>query len=137
MTSLLQELERVVQVGGTLRVVVPHFSNPYFYSDYTHKQFFGLYSLSYLCHDDVLRRKVPAYRKRFAFSLRHVRLRFKSDRVFPVRRAIKHTCGLLFNLSTWWKEFYEENLCYLFPCYEVEYQLERITAASAQAPRCP
>src|SRR5690349_7078200 len=41
-TELLQEIHRVVIPGGRVEVVVPHFSNPYGYSDPTHVRFFGL-----------------------------------------------------------------------------------------------
>src|SRR5690348_13203727 len=34
---LMQECARIMKGGATLTVVVPHFSNPYFYSDYTHR----------------------------------------------------------------------------------------------------
>jgi len=29
--------------------------------------------------------------------------------------------GKLINSSNYLREFYEENLCYLLPCYEIEY----------------
>ena len=38
---LIREIYRVLKPGGLHRVVVPHFSNPYFYSDYTHRRFLG------------------------------------------------------------------------------------------------
>lgn len=41
---LLDELHRVVRPGGEIDIRVPHFSNPYGYSDPTHVRFFGLYS---------------------------------------------------------------------------------------------
>lgn len=44
--ALLIELRRVLKQTGFIEIVVPHFSNAYFYSDYTHKSFFGLYSFS-------------------------------------------------------------------------------------------
>ena len=33
---------------------------------------------------------------------------------------MKRSFGLLLNASRWGVEFYEENLCWLLPCYEVE-----------------
>ncbi|MCC6992464.1 MAG: methyltransferase domain-containing protein, partial [Acidobacteria bacterium] len=38
--GIVRELARVLSPGGLLHTVVPHFSNPYFYSDYTHRQTF-------------------------------------------------------------------------------------------------
>lgn len=46
---LMSELSRVLRQGGTLTVVVPHFSNPFYYSDPTHRSPFGLYTMAYYC----------------------------------------------------------------------------------------
>jgi len=54
-----------------------------------------------------------------------VDLIFKSARPFIVRYGIKHLIGSFFNSCTYLKELYEENFCYLFPCYEVRYILRR------------
>ena len=45
--EVVGELERLLVPGGRVTVVVPHFSNAYFYSDPTHRRPFGLYSFSY------------------------------------------------------------------------------------------
>jgi ubiquinone/menaquinone biosynthesis C-methylase UbiE len=123
LSKLMQELERVLVPNGTLTVVVPHFSNPYFYSDYTHKNSFGLYSFSYFAEDRIFSRKVPTYEKKPAFTLVRVDLVFKSPVPFYVRYAVKRLFQYIFNLNTYLKEFYEENLCYLIPCYEIRYEL--------------
>lgn len=123
--KLLLESERIIKPSGSLNITVPHFSNPYFYSDPTHKSFWGLYSISYLCNDTILTRKVPDYQNKCNLNLTNVKLGFKSSASFPVRYGIKTVIGLIFNLGTWMKEFYEENLCYLFPCYELTYTLTK------------
>ncbi len=122
---LMMELARVMKSGGRLEVVVPHFSNPYFYSDYTHKQPFGLYSFSYLAHDPIFRRTVPRYQQSTGFELQDVRLVFKSSRAFPLRYGIKLVLGKVFNLTHAMKEWYEEQFCWLFPCYELHFILEK------------
>ena len=38
--KLMKEVERILVPGSNFEVIVPHFSNPFFYSDYTHKIFF-------------------------------------------------------------------------------------------------
>jgi SAM-dependent methyltransferase len=121
--GLMIELARVCKPGGLLEVVVPHFSNPHFYSDYTHRHFFGLYSFSYLSRDRVFRRRVPNYLGDTSFELRSAQLVFTSP--FIGRFALKRALGLVFNLNRWTREFYEENLCYLFPCYEIRFRLRR------------
>ena len=45
--NLMREITRVLKKNGKANIFVPHFSNPYYYSDYTHKRFFGLYTFYY------------------------------------------------------------------------------------------
>jgi hypothetical protein len=84
-----------------------------------------LYSISYLCNDNILTRKVPDYHNKCSLYLTKVKFGFKSSASFPVRYGIKMIIGSIFNLGNWMKEFYEENLCYLFPCYELTYTLTK------------
>lgn len=131
--GLLGELARVLKVGGSLAITVPHFSNPYFYSDITHKASFGLYSMSYFSDDRKLTRKVPSYQRELLYELQSVRLVFKSSPPFYLRHAIKKSVEALVNINSFTKELYEEMFCYLFPCYEVQYELRRISSPSAKA----
>jgi hypothetical protein len=39
---------------------------------------------------------------------------------------VKHAVGGLVNRSTWLKEVYEENLAWIFPCYEIESLLVKV-----------
>jgi len=125
-SRLLEELARVVKVGGEIEFIAPHFSNPHFYSDPTHRNFFGLYTFSYFSNGSPLRRKVPTYQEKLRFRLEQVDLRFKSFPPFYVRHAFKKLIGSVFNSCGYMKELYEENFCYLFPCYEVCYRLRRV-----------
>lgn len=122
--ALLVEVARVLQDGGLMEVTVPHFSNPYFYSDPTHRSYFGLYTFSYYAEESLLTRKVPKYGKNFGFELREVDLGFKSP--FYGRNLFKRAVGAVVNAAPWLKEFYEENLAYIVPCYEVRYLLARV-----------
>jgi SAM-dependent methyltransferase len=124
--ALVAELARTLQPGAVLEVVVPHFSNPYYFSDPTHKTAFGLYSFSYLAADGIYRRQVPSYVRDERFALQSARLGFKSPPPFYGRYAFKRAIGALVNLTRWSQEFYEENLCYLVPCYEVRFRLVRL-----------
>ena len=121
--GLIAEIERVLVPGGEMVATVPHFSNPYFYSDPTHARTFGLYTMSYLSVDLRFRRAVPTYGRTLRLELVSVHLEFDSP--FPGRRVVKKALGPLFNLGRWTQEFYEENLCYLFPCYQLTYRLRR------------
>jgi hypothetical protein len=89
---LLAELSRIIKVNGVVEFVAPHFSNPYFYSDPTHRTFFWLYTFCYFSVSHPLSRKVPTYQADLHFILEHVELRFKSSRPFIVR-----LCGEVHN----------------------------------------
>lgn len=124
--GLLGELTRTLRAGARLELVVPHFSNPYFYSDPTHRSSFGLYTFSYIAGDSVYRRRVPAYCRDERLELRSARLRFRSPPPFYGRYAIKRAVETMVNLGRWTQELYEENLCYLVPCYDIRFVLERV-----------
>lgn len=123
---LLRECVRVLKPAGTFEATVPHFSHPYFYADPTHVRPFGLYTFSYLAKDDHFRRKVPGYIRNEALELKSAELVFKSTRPFYGRHAFKKFLGVIFNASRYMQEFYEENLCYMFPCYEIRFVLRKI-----------
>lgn len=123
LSKLVNEIERVLVEKGKLLVVVPHFSNPYYYSDYTHKSTFGLYSFSYFASDSIFTLKVPTYEKSPMFSLTNVTLVFKSPKPFYFRWLWKKMFQYLFNLNNYMKELYEENFCYFIPCYEIKYEM--------------
>lgn len=126
LSALLDEIARVLKPGGRLEIVVPHFSNPYFYSDHTHKTFFGLYTMCYFASESLFSRKVPTYGRTIRYELVGVDLEFKSAKPFYFRHGIKKCFGALFNSNGYMKEFYEENCCHLFPCYEIKYSLNRL-----------
>jgi len=121
---LLDELSRVMKPGASIQVEVPHFANPYYYSDPTHVRQFGLYTFCYLAHSELFRRAVPKYGLSPKFSLKDVRLQFDSP--FLVRKIVKRSLDKVFNLTRWLQEFHEENLCYLFPAYQIRYELQRV-----------
>ena len=128
--AIVKEVARVLIDGGLFVVVVPHFSNPYFYSDYTHLNHFGLYSFSYFSQDDIFSRTVPHYQKTIDFKLQNVGLVFKSPRPFYFRWGFKKIVQVFFNLNTYLKELYEEFFCYLIPCYEIKYVMKKISDKS-------
>lgn len=125
--SMLDEMSRLLAPGGEIEIIVPHFANPYYHSDPTHVNGvgFGLYTMSYYARDPHFRRKVPGYVRREHLTLKRVDLRFKSSVPFYGRHALKRVIGPLFNSCRYLQELWEENLCYLFPCYEIRYVLGR------------
>jgi hypothetical protein len=123
--AVLSRVESVLKKGGVLEVVAPHFSNPYFYSDYTHKQFFGLYSFCYLAHSNLFKREVPQYRVVTHLRLVTVSLQFKSSPPFYGRHAFKKAVGVVVNSCRAAQELYEEVLCWMIPCYDIRYVLKK------------
>ena len=117
--NLMREIVRVLKKDGTAHIFVPHFSNPYFYSDFTHKRHFGLYSFYYFVDSDKqLKRKVPNFYTDIRIEILSVKLIFRSP--FWFSKQLKKLLGLIFNCHRSIKEYYELHLCYVFPCYGVE-----------------
>ena len=124
---LMREVHRAVKPGGTVRIIVPHFSNPYYYSDLTHCHPFGLYSFYYFCDAaDQPRRKVPSFYVDFRFRVESLRIRFYKrgwiDKLFAPAVAA------LVNLSTGTQDWYERRLCRLFHASEIEVVLRPVKA---------
>jgi len=117
--NLMAEIVRVLKKDGTAHISVPHFSNPHYYSDFTHMRFFGLYSFYYFVdYENQLRRKVPNFYTDIRIRIVSQRLIFKSS--FKIINPFKKLLGWFINLHTSLKEYYEENLCYIFPCHGIE-----------------
>lgn len=116
---LMAEIWRVLKPGGRFRLFVPHFSNPAYYSDYTHSRFFGLYSFEYFTRrQEYFRRKVPAfYQSSSGFVTESIRLTFHS--AFRPLRVAKRVLEKVVNSSPTIQEIFEENFCYLLPCYGI------------------
>ena len=123
---LMKEVSRILAKDGILEVIVPHFSNPYFFSDPTHKNFFGLYSFSYFAKENILKRDVPKYDISLPLKIESVDLIFKSFRPRYLTHSFKKIFQFIFNLTTWTKEFYEENFTSYISCYEIKFIIKKI-----------
>lgn len=123
--QLLVECARVLRPGGVFECTIPHFSNPFYYSDPTHKQPFGLYTFAYLVRDSFTSRKVPMYQDALPFRYSGAIYQFKSSRPHYIRHASKQI-GRIFNVSMWMKEWYEERWVWLLPAHEVRFTLIRL-----------
>jgi ubiquinone/menaquinone biosynthesis C-methylase UbiE len=124
--DLLNELARVCKYNAKITITVPHFSNPYYYSDPTHRTHFGLYTMSYFCEDGILSRSVPKYGVTPKFKIESVTLCFRSFRPRYIRHAIKKILQAIVNINSWSKEFYEEVFAFIFPCYELSYNITKL-----------
>jgi len=124
--KILIEIERILQVDGELDVIVPHFSNSFFYSDPTHTKFFGLYTFSYFFHGSIFRRSIPRYAEINGMELIDVKLIFKSYRPHYISHAIRKFFQVIFNLSRYMQETYEESFVNFISCYEVQFRVKKI-----------
>lgn len=116
--GILSEIYRILKPGGKFVVTVPHFSNPYYYSDYTHKRFFGLYSFDYFATPKTqLKRKSPVYYNTLKFDVASRKMNFFSD--FMIRNLFKQVFSRLVNINNYTLEFYEEMLTNFIGCNEI------------------
>jgi hypothetical protein len=131
--ELLAELHRVTRPGGRIEVIVPHFSNPYGYSDPTHVRFFGLYSFFYFCDEaDQPRRKVPSFYSPVRFRVEQVR--FNLMRASLLDKLVRAVFQPLINRGVGGLDWYERRLCRLFPVNDVRYTLRVVKPTAAVEP---
>ena len=122
---VMGEIYRTLKPGGICTVFVPHFSNPYYYSDYTHKRFFGLYSFDYFSATDTgFRRKVPSYNSYIKFEIVKRKLIFKAPSFLITNLLKKHILTRIFNCSKYFQAVYEEYFTKTFGCYELKFVLK-------------
>jgi SAM-dependent methyltransferase len=118
------EANRVLKPNGRMYGTVPHFSNPYFYSDYSHRIHFGLYTFAYFCKDQIFKRKVPSFYNSLSFEIESIEIVFASP--FNWRNKLKKLWQLFFNLNKNLQEFYEENICFIIPAYEINFVMRKV-----------
>lgn len=135
---LLRQMDRVLKPGGTLKLIVPHFSNPYFYSDPTHRQPFGMHTFSYLCQTSSLRRQVPSYAAIPGWALRRARLGFLP---YGRLRLLGMKLPMLSDLlnavvapSQFASELFERYLCWVLPIYEITFEIGKPGSVAKETP---
>jgi len=122
--GLLRDMLRVLKPEGKAHVFVPHFSNPYYYSDYTHKRFFGLYTFYYFVEPEKqMKRKVPVFYTDIRLEICSLRLVFRTP--FWVSRHLRKMFGVLINSCPAMMEFYELHLTNAIPCDGIELVLKK------------
>lgn len=127
---LMDEIHRVLKPTGKKVLFVPHFSNPYYYSDPTHHNYFGFYTFYYFSDDqDDLHRRVPSFYFNRKFRVENLRLRFISP--FRIINLFYRLVEWMVNCSRLTQEIYEHSFCYLVPCYGIEATLRPVKEQSS------
>jgi len=133
--ELLSQVDRVLRPGGRIHFIVPHFSNPYFHSDPTHRQAFGVHTFSYLCEHTCLHRSVPSYARRAGWSLSRVRVGFLPYERWTLfgrpRWMLSDWLNKFVNGKTKRIELFERYCSGVLSIYEVEFFIDKRGGAAA------
>ena len=120
--GLFDELHRVCVHDAVMDIQVPHFANPYYYSDPTHVRFFGLYSMHYFIDQKYQwGRKVPSYYGETKFILSDAQYVFYRDTVFD--HIAGRPISYLVNCSRLTQIIYERRFCWLFSPSSIKFTL--------------
>lgn len=122
--ELMSEIYRITKKGGEIEIAVPHFSNPFGYSDPTHVRFFGLYSMYYFVNPEnqPFKRKIPAYYSQTRFKVNDVKIQFYRLNFFD--RIYTPILSGIINKNIKWQNFYERRLCRLFHAWQIKYKMQ-------------
>lgn len=127
--KLLEQINRILKPGGKILFIVPHYSNPYYYSDPTHRQPFGVHTFSYLCESTCLTRVVPKYASIPGWNLKKIRVGFvpyKKIRLLGIKiPMLSDFLNLLVNTSQLGIELFERYFASIFSIYEISYWIEK------------
>jgi SAM-dependent methyltransferase len=123
--QLMREIHRIVRPGGSIDIVVPHFSNPYGYSDPTHVRFFGLYSFYYFVPaEHQPKRKVPSFYSDTRFDVKRIQINLQPRSLWTRLRhpRLGTRVANSFHAQDWW----ERRLCWQVPADEIRFLLSPV-----------
>jgi len=108
---VLRDIWRIMKVGGTLHVRVPHFTSPNAYGDPTHKQFFSRDTFRFFVSGNP-----RAYYFKFSFAhMKDLHIYFGVRAYLPLQWIV--------NLSPRTQRFYEISPLRVFPASNIEVDL--------------
>lgn len=120
--GLLSEFHRISTDGAIIKITVPHFSNPYYYSDPTHVRPFGLYSMHYFMEtEDQPVKKLPNYYTNTRFKL--VSIKYDFYRESPLEKIFVPILRPLVNINYHTQAIYEKRFPWFWPASELRFIL--------------
>ena len=114
--NVMEEIHRILKVGGEVKVIVPYFRSPNAFHDPTHKTFYTTLSFSYYDPSHPIC-------KRYDYTPSH----------FKVEKIVFHEhlkSGLIKSsfvaLANRWPSIYENVFSSVLPLHEISYYLKKI-----------
>ena len=128
----IKELYRICKPDGIIRIIVPHYSNPAYWADVTHKRPFSARSFEYYDLQLAKRSGFPIYLPEVDFRTKRIRLTFWPKRIYQNKNLLKRwIIGILdfvlSNLASWNPFLCERLWCnWVGGFYEVEFELQPV-----------
>jgi len=125
----IAELYRIARGNGRITIIVPHFSNPAYWADMTHKRPFSARSFEYYDLDFARRAGFPTYLPDVNLKASSVRLVFWPRRIWEKKSLLKRVIagsldGILSGLANLNPFLCERLWCHwVGGFYEVEFEL--------------
>jgi SAM-dependent methyltransferase len=121
--AFVTELHRLTKPGGRIKIVTPHYSNPDWPADPTHRNHLNSYTFNYFI-DDPRHRHFPFYTD----------IRLKPIRMYVTLANLWRLLGLQFivNLDQRWpalrfsRKFWEQYLCYIYRGKDLYFEFEAV-----------
>lgn len=121
--GLMVEIHRVCIHNADIKAVVPHFSNPYYYSDPTHVQPFGLYTMHYFIDESMqYGRKVPCYYTSIRYKVEKITIQFYREKL--IDKILEPIVSRLVNINIYTQDIYERRFCYLYPAWQIIFKMK-------------
>lgn len=117
LNGLLRELHRICRKGGSIIVIVPHFSFFGSFTDPTHKRFFGYHTFDYYTEKSDYN---------FYTDLRFEIVSRKLQYFWIKNQKTIVKSYMITWLVNMWPLFYERFLCWVFPLHEIHVVLRPI-----------
>jgi len=128
----ISELYRITKGNGRITIIVPHYSNPAYWADMTHKRPFSARSFEYYDLQFAKRSGFPIYLPEVDFRTKRVRLTFWPKRIYQNKKLLKRWIigildSVISGLASWNPFLCERLWCnWVGGFYEVEFQLQPV-----------